>query len=216
MWVFLQKFCRDRQYQQYTHSLIFWLKSSVLIALSRTSESDDNVDDSVDWGPGSWERIDKAWGDDDGTGGVVSGSMEIVVTSRDFSMTSARWVRVKLSWLEMMTGFSISILLFDPHLELGGSISPVTSCLHFQWLLLVSLEVMWEGAECMEMWHCWEWDTWSGWIVGEMVELVGGGITLLWEVPTDAVSESCGNKDEITDAMAAGTFAAGVLRGGPS
>ena len=42
------------------------------------------------------------------------------------------------------------------------------------------------------------------------------GITLLWEVPTDAVSESCGNKDEITDAKAAGTFAAGVLRGGPS
>ena len=48
-----------------------------------------------------------------------------------------------------------------------------------------------------------------------MVELGGRGITLLWEVPTDAVSESCGNKDEITDAKAAGTFAAGVLRGGP-
>ena len=48
------------------------------------------------------------------------------------------------------------------------------------------------------------------------MELGGEGITLLWEVPTDAVSESCGNKDEITDAKAAGTFAAGVLRGGPS
>ena len=29
MWVFLQKFCRDRQYQWYTHGLIFWPKSSV-------------------------------------------------------------------------------------------------------------------------------------------------------------------------------------------
>ena len=30
------------------------------IALSRTSESDDDVDDSVDQGPGSWEIIDEA------------------------------------------------------------------------------------------------------------------------------------------------------------
>ena len=49
-----------------------------------------------------------------------------------------------------------------------------------------------------------------------MVELGGGGITSLWKVPTDAVSKSCGSKDEIADVKAAGTFAAGVSREGPA
>ena len=82
---------------------------------------------------------------------MVGGSIEVAVTSRDFSMTSARRVRVELSWLEMMTGFSISVLFLDPHLELDGSISPVALRLHFWWLLLVSLDVVQEGAEFMEM-----------------------------------------------------------------
>ena len=77
-------------------------------------------------------------------------SMEVVVTSRDFSMTSARQVRVELSWLDMMTGFRVSVLFFDARLELGGGMPTVASCLHFCWLLLVSLAVMQEKVESTE------------------------------------------------------------------
>ena len=44
------------------------LAVTILSALSRTSESDDNGDDSVDGGPRSCEGIDKAWNDGGGAG----------------------------------------------------------------------------------------------------------------------------------------------------
>ena len=41
---------------------------TILSALLRTSESDDDGDDSVDGGPGSYEGIDEAWNDGGGAG----------------------------------------------------------------------------------------------------------------------------------------------------
>ena len=76
--------------------------------------------------------------------------MEVAVTPRDFSITSAQRVRVELNWLEIMTRFRVSILFCNACFELGGSMLPVASCLHFYWLLLVSLEVVQERAESTE------------------------------------------------------------------
>jgi hypothetical protein len=68
-------------------------------------------------------------------------SIEVEVTSRDFSMTLARRVRVELSWFVIITGFKVSVLFLDVRLELDGGTSPVALCLCFRLLLVVSVSL---------------------------------------------------------------------------
>ena len=70
------------------------------------------------------------------------------VTSSDFSITSARQLRVELRALEIMTGFRLSVLLLDALLELVICVSPINlaSYLRFlRWLLLMEERL---GREC--------------------------------------------------------------------
>jgi hypothetical protein len=69
------------------------------------------------------------------------------VVLRDFSIMSARQLRVELRAFEMITGFRSPVLLLDALLELGSSmLSIVASNFHFQcWLLPM------EPRECMEL-----------------------------------------------------------------
>ena len=76
--------------------------------------------------------------------GGAAGAIAVAFASRLFSITSARWLRVELRALEIITGFRSLVLLFDDRLELGGRVplADLPSCLRFRsWLLSASLLV---------------------------------------------------------------------------
>lgn len=71
--------------------------------------------------------------EDGATGGADEVVVMAAVVSRDFSITSARRLRVKLSELDRTTGFRASVLFFDARLELEGCmpVSDLASYLRF-------------------------------------------------------------------------------------
>lgn len=85
---------------------------------------------------------------------VIGGAILGAFASRDFSITSARRLRVELRALVMITGFRSLVLLFNDRLELGGRVPPADrpSCFRFRFLVLPgSLSVFREIAESIDM-----------------------------------------------------------------
>ena len=54
----------------------------------------------------------------------------VAIALRVFSITLARWFRVKLRLFKRITGFKLLVLLFDDCLELGDCM-PLAEDLHF-------------------------------------------------------------------------------------